>query len=191
MTPLSRPPSPSSQPPVGTRHRHKRHRSNSTPIRAEHARKKTTTPAEDLVACLKELEMLPDLIKEKFTTWKDGVHPFQLECMRAQVLHQDLLLHAATGSGKTGIAAGPHLLPSSKGKVTLFVSPLLSLHDEQVGLLLRSAIIIFFNGPCSQVTTFREEFRLMVVAVNSSNGGCSRKLATVRILMQLRLPTLT
>ena len=53
--------------------------------------------------------------------------------MKAQVLQKDLLLHAATGSGKTGIAAGPHLLLSSKGKVTLFVSPLLALHDQQVG----------------------------------------------------------
>jgi replicative superfamily II helicase len=52
--------------------------------------------------------------------------------MKAQVLQQDLLLHAATGSGKTGIAAGPHLLPSSAGKVTLFISPLLALHDQQV-----------------------------------------------------------
>jgi len=80
---------------------------------------------------------LPDLIKQKFTTWQDGARPFQMECMRAQVLHQDVLLHAATGSGKTGVAAGPHLLPSSNGKVTLFVSPLLSLHDEQVGFLSR------------------------------------------------------
>jgi superfamily II DNA helicase RecQ len=79
--------------------------------------------------------MLLDLIKEKFTTWTKGACGFQMECMRAQALQQDVLLHATTGSGKTGIAAGPHLLPSSKGKVTLFVSPLLSLHDEHVSIL--------------------------------------------------------
>ncbi|KIM75911.1 hypothetical protein PILCRDRAFT_98805 [Piloderma croceum F 1598] len=115
------------------------------------------TSTEDLAACLKDLEMLPELIKEKFTTWEDGTHSFQLECMRAQMLQQDILLHAATGLGRTGIAAGPHLLPSSKGKVTMFVSPLLSLHDEQV-------------------TTFKEEFGLTAVRVNSFNGGCSRTL---------------
>jgi hypothetical protein len=143
MLPL-RPPSPSSQLPVGTRHRRKRLRKNNdAPMHADHVR--TKTPAEDLAARLKELEMLPDLIKEKITTWKDGARPFQIDCMRAQILRQDLLLHAATGSGKTGIAAGPHLLPSSKGKVTLFVSPLLSLHDEQVGLLPKLLFINIFS----------------------------------------------
>jgi superfamily II DNA helicase RecQ len=80
----------------------------------------------------KELELLPDLIRANYSKWKDGAKPFQLECMRAQKLGTNVILHAATGSGKTGIAAGPHLLPSSAGKVTLMVSPLLSLHAEQV-----------------------------------------------------------
>ena len=44
------------------------------------------------------------------------------------------MVHAGTGSGKTGIAAGPHVHPSSKGKVTITVSPLLALHDEQVSI---------------------------------------------------------
>ena len=52
--------------------------------------------------------------------------------MQAQVLKKDVLLQAVTGSGKTGIAAGPHLLPLSKGKVALVVSPLLVLEEEQV-----------------------------------------------------------
>lgn len=63
-----------------------------------------------------------------------------MEGMRAQVLWQDLLLHATTGSGKTGIAAGPHLLPLSKGKVTVFMSPLLAPHDEQVMCFWHSEI---------------------------------------------------
>ena len=79
-----------------------------------------------------ELLNLPELIETHFKTWTDGARDFQLESMEAQALGKDVLIHAATSSGKTGIAAGPHLLPSSKGKVTLFVSPLLALHDEQV-----------------------------------------------------------
>ena len=39
---------------------------------------------------------------------------------------------AATGSGKTGVAAGPHLLPCMKGRVTIFTSPLIALQNEQV-----------------------------------------------------------
>jgi superfamily II helicase len=130
-----RPPSPKSPSPVGTRHKRRRLHSDSQPLHAGHRSRShpNTTPAEDRAARLKELETLPDLIKEKFTKWTNGAHPFQMECMKAQVLQEDILLHAATGAGKTGIAAGPHLLPSSKGKVTLFVSPLLALHDQQVG----------------------------------------------------------
>ncbi|KAJ7847717.1 hypothetical protein B0H14DRAFT_3675066 [Mycena olivaceomarginata] len=76
--------------------------------------------------------------------------------MGAQKLGTNVILHAATGSGKTGIAAGPHLLPSSAGKVTLMVSPLLSLHAEQV-------------------STFQTEFNLKATAINSSNGGCTKE----------------
>ncbi len=43
-----------------------------------------------------------------------------------------MIMHAATGGGKTGIAAGPFLLKSSKGKVTLMVLPLLALQKEHV-----------------------------------------------------------
>jgi hypothetical protein len=52
-------------------------------------------------------------------------------------------------SRQDGIAAGPHLLPSSQGKVTLMVSPLLSLHDEQVCL---SFFFSFFFGGISRLT---------------------------------------
>jgi superfamily II DNA helicase RecQ len=106
-----------SQPPVGTRHKVKGPRK---PF------------ATNLATLEKELEQLPSLIKQKFKKWTNGARDFQLACMRAQVLKKDILLQAATGSGKTGIAAGPHLLPSSKGKVTLVVSPLLVLEEEQV-----------------------------------------------------------
>lgn len=106
-----------SQPPIGTRHKIKPAR---RPLFAK------------LAAVEKELEELPTLIKKKFKKWTTGARDFQLKCMRAQVLKQDVLLQAATGSGKTGIVAGPHLLPSSQGKVTLVVSPLLALENEQV-----------------------------------------------------------
>ncbi|KAJ6573646.1 hypothetical protein B0H10DRAFT_2237000 [Mycena sp. CBHHK59/15] len=97
------------------------------------------TPAQ-LAAIGEELKLLPDLVKKHYTKWTDGASAFQLEC-----------------AGKTGIAAGPHLLPSSKGKVTLMVSPLLSLHEEQV-------------------TTFQEEFGLKAIAINSAHGGCTKEL---------------
>lgn len=131
------PAAPRSQPPVGTRHKAKR-----------------AYFLAKLAALEKELDKLPGLVKATFKKWTDGARDFQLACMRAQVLKQDVLLQAATGSGKTGIAAGPHLLPSSKGKVTLVVSPLLALEDEQVA-------------------TFQNEFGLNATAINATNGGCS------------------
>ena len=107
----------SSQPPVGTWHKVKAPRK---PF------------AVTLAALEKELEQLPSLIKQKFKKWTNGACDFWLACMRAQILKKDILLQAATGSGKTGIAAGPHLLSLSKGKVTLVISPLLVLEEEQV-----------------------------------------------------------
>ena len=106
-----------SQPPVGTQHKVKAPRK----------------PFAAMLAALeKELEQLPSLIKQKFKKWTNGAHDFQLAGMQAQILKKDILLQAATGSGKTGIAAGPHLLSLSKGKVTLVISPLLVLEEEQV-----------------------------------------------------------
>ncbi|KDR71310.1 hypothetical protein GALMADRAFT_1345788 [Galerina marginata CBS 339.88] len=77
-----------------------------------------------------------------------------MEGIIAQLKRQDVLIHAGTGMGKTAVAAGPHAHPSAKGRVTIMVSPLIALHDEMV-------------------ETFRDEFELSAVAVNSSNGGCS------------------
>ncbi|KAJ7844625.1 hypothetical protein B0H14DRAFT_3455485 [Mycena olivaceomarginata] len=75
--------------------------------------------------------------------------------MEAQKLGKEFYFMQPPAREKTGIAAGPHLLPSSQGKVTLMVSPLLSLHDEQV-------------------SRFRDEFGLKATAINSSNGGCTK-----------------
>ncbi|KAJ7463672.1 hypothetical protein FB451DRAFT_1340978 [Mycena latifolia] len=116
----------------------------------------TRTEAQ-LAAIREELKLLPELVKKSYTKWTTGATKCQLECMEAQALGRDTVLHAATGAGKTGIAAGPHLLPSSKGKVTLVVSPLLSLHEEQV-------------------ETFKSEFGLKAIAINSAHGGCTKEI---------------
>ncbi|KAI0308862.1 P-loop containing nucleoside triphosphate hydrolase protein [Amylostereum chailletii] len=104
-----------------------------------------------------ELKQLPDLVKKHFKTWFTGAKPFQIDSMKAQVMGKDVLIHAATGSGKTGIAAGPHLLESNRGRVTLVISPLIALHNEQVN-------------------TFKEEFGLSAMAVNSAHGGCTHSI---------------
>jgi late competence protein required for DNA uptake (superfamily II DNA/RNA helicase) len=50
---------------------------------------------------------------------------FQVEMVQAQEEHQDALCHAATGSGKMAIAAGPYALVKNQGRVTFMVSPLI------------------------------------------------------------------
>ncbi|KAJ7273824.1 P-loop containing nucleoside triphosphate hydrolase protein [Mycena rebaudengoi] len=142
----------SGTPPRGTAHR----------IRAKPPRKilpvsSSKRTEEQWAAIREELKLLPELVKKHYTKWTDGPTDFQLECMESQVLGQDTVLHASTGAGKTGVAAGPHLLPSSKGKVTLVISPLLSLHEEQV-------------------LTFQDEFSLKAVAINSAHGGCTPEI---------------
>ncbi|KAJ7050633.1 P-loop containing nucleoside triphosphate hydrolase protein, partial [Mycena amicta] len=86
------------------------------------------------------------------TRLKDG----QIKAIQAQLLGKDVLVHAATGYGKTCIAAGPFAHPKSKGLVSMMVSPLIALQEEMV-------------------ETFTNEFKLSAVAVNSSHGGCSNE----------------
>lgn len=64
--------------------------------------------------------------------WEHDPKDFQLKAILAQLKRRDVLVHAGTGAGKTAIAAGPHTHPSCKDKVTIMVSPLIALHDEQV-----------------------------------------------------------
>ncbi|KAF8210857.1 P-loop containing nucleoside triphosphate hydrolase protein [Mycena galopus ATCC 62051] len=110
------------------------------------------TPNKRKLLTKTELRGLEDDIKAKFQ-WEHTVKAHQLEGIIGQLQMRDVLVHAGTGSGKTAIAAGPHAHKSSEGKVMLMISPLIALHDEQVD-------------------TFREEFKLKAIAVNSSNGGC-------------------
>ncbi|KAH9171007.1 P-loop containing nucleoside triphosphate hydrolase protein [Lactarius sanguifluus] len=79
---------------------------------------------------------------------------FQVEMVQAQEEGQDALCHAATGSGKTAIAAGPYALAKNQGRVTFMVSPLIGLQNEMV-------------------ETFKNDFNLVAIAINSARGPCT------------------
>lgn len=107
----------------------------------------------------KDLESLDEHVKFKFHkdyTLKD----FQLAATIAQLQQKDTIVHAHTGAGKTAIVAAPHAHPASHGKVTFLVSPLIALQDEQA-------------------ETFREEYNLSAIAINSSHGGLTAQNMTV------------
>ncbi|KAF8869269.1 P-loop containing nucleoside triphosphate hydrolase protein [Infundibulicybe gibba] len=104
----------------------------------------------------KDLDGFSIKIQEQFG-WTGPPHTFQYIAIEAQLFRKDVLVHAGTGSGKTAIAAGPHVHWKSRGKVTLLVSPLIALQEEQV-------------------ETFKTEFKLTAIAVNSSHGGCTTSL---------------
>ncbi|KAI0704500.1 P-loop containing nucleoside triphosphate hydrolase protein [Cerioporus squamosus] len=99
-----------------------------------------------------DLKNLACTMREKYL-WTADPKPFQLAGVKAQLEGIDMIIQAATGAGKTAIAAGPHLWPGSEGKTTIMVSPLLSLEEEMV-------------------RTFKDKFGLEAVAVNSKNGAC-------------------
>lgn len=79
----------------------------------------------------KDVEGLARKIAEKWE-WTTDLNFFQVQAIEAQLLGKDGVVHARTGSGKTAIAAGPHVHEKSKGKVTIMVSPLIALQNEQV-----------------------------------------------------------
>lgn len=78
-----------------------------------------------------ELGDIGTRMKEAFK-WEHSPHEFQEQGAKCQLMRKDVLVHAGTGRGKTVIAAGPHAHPAAKGKVTLLVSPLIALQEEQV-----------------------------------------------------------
>ncbi|KAI0076160.1 P-loop containing nucleoside triphosphate hydrolase protein [Panus rudis PR-1116 ss-1] len=98
---------------------------------------------------------------QKAYGWDEPPRYFQIEGARAQLEGVDMIIQAPTGFGKTAVAAGPHLWPESKGKITIVISPLMALEEEMVH-------------------TFKRDFRLEAIAVHNQNGGCSR--ATVKVL---------
>ncbi|EDQ98673.1 uncharacterized protein LACBIDRAFT_298348 [Laccaria bicolor S238N-H82] len=116
----------------------------------------------------KDLEGLGAKLEERFG-WK--LRAFQLEAIEAQLLGKDVIVHAGTGAGKTAIAAGPHVLPMMEGRVTIMVSPLLALQNEQVN-------------------TFMNEFKLDAIAINSSHGGCTPEALTVGYLIFIHVKKL-
>ncbi|KAH9853976.1 P-loop containing nucleoside triphosphate hydrolase protein [Lenzites betulinus] len=109
-----------------------------------------------------DLELLAYKMRAAYK-WQSDPKPFQLAGVQAQLEGVDVVIQASTGAGKTAIAAGPYLWPSSAGKSTIMVCPLLSLEEEMV-------------------QTFDLEFGLKAVAVNSKNGACSPSTIKQRIL---------
>ncbi|KAH9934406.1 P-loop containing nucleoside triphosphate hydrolase protein [Amylocystis lapponica] len=103
-----------------------------------------------------EVQELARKMQETYK-WPSPPYSHQLDGVRAQLEGVDTIIQAPTGSGKTAIAAGPHLWPGNEHKVTIMVSPLLSLEDEMV-------------------QTFKTDFGLDAVAINSKNGACSPRV---------------
>ncbi|KAF5338579.1 hypothetical protein D9758_016970 [Tetrapyrgos nigripes] len=99
----------------------------------------------------KDIESLPTKVEEVLGK---PLRSFQIRALEAQLSQKDVVVHAGTGSGKTAIAAGPHCHEKSKGMVTILVSPLIALQNEQV-------------------KTFADEFKLSAVAINSSQQAFS------------------
>lgn len=119
----------------------------------------------------KDLESLDQIVKDTFQ-WEHAPREFQIDAIRAQLLRKGVLIHAGTGSGKTAVAAGPHAHPAAKGLVTFMVSPLIALQEEQV-LYSPYKHSYLLKLTVSKVDTFRDEFKLNAVAINSAHDGCS------------------
>ncbi|KAH9929200.1 P-loop containing nucleoside triphosphate hydrolase protein [Fomitopsis serialis] len=109
-----------------------------------------------------DVQKLTRLMEEKYQ-WEP--RPFQVAGVQAQLEGVDMIIQAPTGAGKTAIVAGAHLWPHDEAKVTIMVSPLLSLEDEMV-------------------KTFKDQFNLNAVAVSSQNGSCSPTI--VRDILALK-----
>ena len=85
---------------------------------------------------------------------------FQVEMVQAQEEGRDALCHAATGSRKTAIAAGPYALTKNQGRVTFMVSPLIGLQNEMVRGLLLSALdnnLCFYRSRPSKRTSISQQ----------------------------------
>ena len=71
------------------------------------------------------------MMREKYG-WDSAPKDFQLAAVQAQIEGVDMIVQAPTGSGKTALAAGPHLWFGKEKRFTLMVCPLLSLEEEMV-----------------------------------------------------------
>ena len=81
-----------------------------------------------------ELKALAKKLSKAFR-WDGPPKDFQLQAIQAQIKGTNMIVQAPTGSGKTTIAAGPHLWRGNEKKFMLMVCPLLSLEDEMVSPL--------------------------------------------------------
>ncbi|KAH9842930.1 P-loop containing nucleoside triphosphate hydrolase protein [Rhodofomes roseus] len=118
-----------------------------------------STPFQREPLSQEDVSTLSKLVQDNYG-W--APQSFQLTGIQSQLEGVDAMIQAPTGAGKTAIVAGAHLWPHDEPKVTIMVSPLLSLEDEMV-------------------KTFKDQFNLDAVAVNSQNGACS-PLVLQRIL---------
>lgn len=92
-----------------------------------------------------EIAQLRELMK---TELLNGNEPrvFQVDLTVSQEERYVAPCQAATGLGKTVVAAGPYVLGKNSGKVTLMVSPLIGLQEEMVLVLPQSKM-------CSDLTS--------------------------------------
>uniref|UniRef100_A0A0W0GC50 DEAD/DEAH-box helicase domain-containing protein n=1 Tax=Moniliophthora roreri TaxID=221103 RepID=A0A0W0GC50_MONRR len=109
--------------------------------------KRTSLSSEDI-------NNLINKIQETYW-WTNTPQPHQVKEILAQLNGRDAVIVAGMGAGKTAIAAGPHVHPRSKGRVTIMVSPLIALQTEQ---------------------TFKDDFGLKAIAMNSSLGSCTMQI---------------
>jgi superfamily II DNA or RNA helicase len=77
-----------------------------------------------------ESQNLHKLMRKQFSR-KEPCH-FQVNLIKAQEEWQDAICQAATGMGKTAVAAGPYALPKNERRVTIMISPLIGLQNEMV-----------------------------------------------------------
>ncbi|KZV81633.1 P-loop containing nucleoside triphosphate hydrolase protein [Exidia glandulosa HHB12029] len=153
---------------------HRRPRKAARP-RTSASSRTTSTPNRAHVSD-EDLERIGELMQNCFE-WNHDAHVIQKEGGKAQARGKDVLVQAPTGIGKTGIVAAPHVFPEHKGRVTIFVSPLIALQEEMV-------------------TTFKDDYKLEAVAVNSTRRRsltaimediCAGKYAVVLISPEMLL----
>ena len=88
------------------------------------------SPPQIQVTTDQDIAHLRQLLQTQFR----GKDPrlFQVELVKCQQERRDALCQAATGMGKTAVAAGPYAIPENKERITLMVSPLIGLQNEMV-----------------------------------------------------------
>lgn len=79
-----------------------------------------------------DIQSLASKLRSQFN-WDNDPRPFQLDAIKAQLEGTDIIIQAPTGSGKTAIAAGPHVwYTADQKKISIMVCPLLALEEEMV-----------------------------------------------------------